>query len=63
MLYQGKKLPIIGMVNMQYTMIDITGIDVKIGDFVEYKKSPLYFKENIERRHILEEDNGISNKS
>lgn len=63
MLYQGKKLPIIGMVNMQYTMIDITGIDMKIGDFVEYKKSPLYFKENIERRHILEEDNGISNKS
>ena len=62
-LYQNTKLPIIGMINMQYTCIDISEVNIQIGDTVELLKSPLYFKENIERRHILEDNNGISNES
>ncbi len=58
MVYQGKKVPMLGMVNMQYTMLDITGTGAVIGDKVVYQKSPLYIKENIERRHILEENDG-----
>jgi alanine racemase len=61
--YKNVKLPIIGMVNMQFTMVDVSDVNIEVGDFVELIKSPLYIKENVERRHILEGNHGISNES
>ncbi len=33
------------MVNMQFTMVDVSDVNIEVGDFVELIKSPLYIKE------------------
>jgi len=59
--YGSLTLPIVGMINMQFFQVDLTGTDIMVGDFVEYKKAPLYFKESVERVHLLEERNETYN--
>lgn len=51
---------VIGAINMQFFQIDITKSHLMIGDFVEIKQSPLYFKSTVKRLHILEENNAIN---
>ncbi len=53
--YGTVRLPIVGMINMQFFQVDLTKTNIMVGDFVEYKKAPLYYKESVKRVHILEE--------
>lgn len=59
--YGALTLPIVGMINMQFFQVDLTGTDIMVGDFVEYQKAPLYFKESVARVHLLEERNETYN--
>ncbi|GMQ60463.1 alanine racemase [Vallitalea sediminicola] len=52
--YKGKPLEILGRPNMQYTIVDITGIDNTDKMMVEIKVSPIFVKENIKRTYISE---------
>ncbi len=58
--YGALTLPIVGTVNMQFFQIDLTGTNIMVGDFVEYKKAPLYYKESVKRVHIREGRNGTN---
>lgn len=60
LLYKNEALPILGMVNMQYTMIDLKTCDIKIGEYLEYKKAPLYIKEGVQRIHVTEDTNATT---
>ncbi|QUH31429.1 alanine racemase [Vallitalea guaymasensis] len=52
--YKGKPLEILGRPNMQYTIVDITGLDDPDEIMVEIKISPIFVKENIKRTYISE---------
>jgi alanine racemase len=56
--YGSLHLPIIGMINMQFFQVDLTKTEIMAGDFVEYDKAPLYYKESVLRSHVLEGENG-----
>lgn len=51
---------VIGSINMQFFQIDITKSHLMIGDFVEIKQSPLYFKSSVKRLHIREVNDGVN---
>lgn len=51
---------ILGSVNMQFFQINVTGSTIMIGDFVEVKQAPLYFKSTVKRLHISEDKDGIN---
>ncbi len=53
-LYNSMSLPIVGMVNMQFFQIDLTGTDIMVGDFVELTKEPLFYDDSVKRVHLLE---------
>jgi len=53
--YGAMSLPIVGTVNMQFFQVDLTGTDIMVGDFVEMVKAPMYFKESVQRIHVMEE--------
>lgn len=55
-----ESFPVVGSVNMQFFQIDITRSHLMIGDFVEIKQSPLYFKASVKRLHVREDINGIN---
>ena len=51
--YEGVPLDILGRPNMQYTIVDIT--DIQVDDtIVEIKISPIFIKDNIKRTYISE---------
>jgi alanine racemase len=52
--------PVIGAINMQFFQIDITGSHLMIGDFVDIKQPPLYFKASVKRLHIMEDQHAIN---
>lgn len=51
---------VIGSINMQFFQVDITKSHLMIGDFVEIKQSPLYFKASVKRLHLREGNDGIN---
>jgi len=51
---------VIGSINMQFFQIDITNSHAMVGDFVEIKQAPLYFKVAVKRLHIKEENHEIN---
>jgi len=61
MVFLGEEaFPVIGAINMQFFQIDMTHSHVMIGDFVEIKQAPLYFKVAVKRLHIREENHEIN---
>jgi alanine racemase len=55
--YKGRPLEILGKPNMQYTIVDITGIDEPDEIMVDIRISPIFVKENIKRTYISEVKN------
>ena len=54
--YKGQGFSVVGMVNMQYTIIDLGTCEIQVGEYLEYRKAPLYIKEGVQRIHVMEED-------
>ena len=48
----GKKYPIIGRISMHNIVVDVTGGNVKVGDFTELECNPILMKSEIERIYI-----------
>lgn len=57
-IYQDVKYNIMGSVFMQFIQIDMTSKPLKVGDYIEVIKSPLYFDSALKRIHLLEENHG-----
>lgn len=55
--YDKLTLPVVGMVNMQFFQIDLTGTEIMAGDFVELPKEPLFYDDSVKRVHLMEADN------
>lgn len=57
--YNSMTLPVVGMVNMQFFQIDLTGTDIMAGDFVELPKEPLFYDDSVKRIHLMEDKHEI----
>ncbi len=57
--YNSLSLPVIGVVNMQFFQIDLTGTDIMAGDFVELPKEPLFYDDSVKRIHLMEDKHEI----
>lgn len=53
-MYGSLSLPVVGMVNMQFFQIDLSGTDIMVGDFVELPKEPLFYDDSVKRVHLSE---------
>lgn len=58
--YKGQRLSVVGMVNMQYTIVELGNREIRVGEYLEYKKAPLYIKEGVQRIHVMEEDHATN---
>lgn len=52
--YKGRPLEILGRPNMQYTIVDLSGVDFSGEVTLEIRVSPIFVKENIRRTYTAE---------